>query len=238
MALLSLSALRSRSSTTSARTSGLQHSDATSASLLLNFEAVLTVLFGRLFFGELIGARVWIASLLVLLGACALVAGNGPVTLHAASGLLAVLLATTAWAIDNTLMRPLSNHRSDGRHRTQSASWECIHRNPRSPLPRVFAAPTGRFCPPRVWRDRLRTEPSTLFVRATKNRRCPYGLRFRSRPIRRRRARLDDGGRACVASCILRGRLVRNWNRSPSLGKALTPSSTHHDDARARASSR
>jgi drug/metabolite transporter (DMT)-like permease len=88
---------------------GLQHSDATSASLLLNFEAIFTVLLARIFFGERIGARVWVASLLVLLGGSALVVGNGALSLPAATGLLAVLLATTAWAIDNTLTRPLAN---------------------------------------------------------------------------------------------------------------------------------
>lgn len=88
---------------------GLQHSDATSSALLLNFEAVLTVLLARLFYGEWIGARVWIASILMLLGGCALVAGTGPVALHAAAGLLAVVLATLAWAVDNTLTRPLAN---------------------------------------------------------------------------------------------------------------------------------
>ena len=88
---------------------GLQHADATSASLLLNFEAVATVLFARLFFGEALGGRVWVAVLLMLAGGGLLVISDAGITVGATWGLVAVLVATLAWAADNTLTRPLSD---------------------------------------------------------------------------------------------------------------------------------
>lgn len=88
---------------------GLQRTSATSASLLLNFEAIFTVLLAWLFFREPVGRRV-IAALLAmgLAGACLVFAGA---TSAAGFGLgaLAVLVATLAWAVDNTLTRPLAD---------------------------------------------------------------------------------------------------------------------------------
>ncbi len=91
---------------------GLQHADTASASLLLSSEAVLTVLLARLFYGEVLGARAWVAASLVLAGGCVLVvAGSAGATgaMGAQWGLLAVLAATLAWAADNTLTRPLAD---------------------------------------------------------------------------------------------------------------------------------
>jgi drug/metabolite transporter (DMT)-like permease len=88
---------------------GLQQSDATSASLLLNFEAVFTVLLARLFFGEAIGRRVGLAVLLMVAGGCVLVSAGAHLATGAGWGLVAVLLATLAWATDNTLTRPLAD---------------------------------------------------------------------------------------------------------------------------------
>lgn len=88
---------------------GLHRADATSASLLLSCEAIFTVVFARVFLDEAIGVRVWIASLFVLLGTVVLVLATGHLAIDSMWGLGAVLLATIAWAADNTLTRPLSN---------------------------------------------------------------------------------------------------------------------------------
>ncbi|WP_394822355.1 DMT family transporter [Pendulispora albinea] len=88
---------------------GLQHADAASASLLLNFEAAATVLLARWFFGESLGGRVWGAVLAMVAGGGLLVVASAGGALGARWGLLAVLLATLAWAADNTLTRPLSD---------------------------------------------------------------------------------------------------------------------------------
>jgi drug/metabolite transporter (DMT)-like permease len=88
---------------------GLQHADTTSAALLLNFEAVFTVLLARLFFAEAIGRRVGVAVVLMLVGGVVLVLAGPHVATRATWGLMAVLLATLAWATDNALTRPLAD---------------------------------------------------------------------------------------------------------------------------------
>jgi drug/metabolite transporter (DMT)-like permease len=92
-----------------ALTWGLQHTSATSASLLLNFEAVFTVLLGWLLFHEHIGGRVaWAVALMVLGGGCLVVAGHvedGRVGM----GAVAVVVATLGWALDNALTKPLAD---------------------------------------------------------------------------------------------------------------------------------
>jgi drug/metabolite transporter (DMT)-like permease len=87
---------------------GLQRTGATTGSLLLNLEAVFTVLLARLIYREQIGRRVAVALVLMASGGAAL-------TLDAASsagfnllGALAVMCATAAWAFDNTLSRGLA----------------------------------------------------------------------------------------------------------------------------------
>lgn len=87
---------------------GLQRTSGTSASLMLTLEAVFTALLARLWYGEALGRRVAAAMSLLTLGGMALVldraeAGAGPTL-----GLLAVLLATAAWGVDNTLSRALA----------------------------------------------------------------------------------------------------------------------------------
>jgi drug/metabolite transporter (DMT)-like permease len=88
---------------------GLQHADTTSAALLLNFEAVFTVLLARVFFAEAIGWRVGVAVVLMLVGGGVLVLAGPHVAARATWGLMAVLLATLAWATDNALTRPLAD---------------------------------------------------------------------------------------------------------------------------------
>ena len=88
---------------------GLGRTSASSASLLLNLEAVFTVLLARAVHKEAIGGRVAVALGLIGAGG-ALVAlqgeGGGAPSVW---GPLAVLAATFAWAVDNTLTRPLAD---------------------------------------------------------------------------------------------------------------------------------
>jgi drug/metabolite transporter (DMT)-like permease len=88
---------------------GLQHTSATSASLLLNFEAVFTVLLGVMLFHEHIGGRVALAVALMVLGGAWLVVASRPETGGVGMGAIAVLVATLGWALDNALTRPLAD---------------------------------------------------------------------------------------------------------------------------------
>ncbi|AKT41737.1 DMT family transporter [Chondromyces crocatus] len=87
---------------------GVQRSGATTGSLLLNLEAVFTVLLAWRFYREPLGRRVVVALLVMALGGVAL-------TMNAASsvgfdglGAAAITGATLAWALDNTLSRGLA----------------------------------------------------------------------------------------------------------------------------------
>jgi drug/metabolite transporter (DMT)-like permease len=87
---------------------GLQRAGATTGALLLNLEAVFTVLLARAVYREAIGGRVAIAVVAMTAGGAALAldaARGGSLGL---AGALAVGGATLGWAIDNTLTRPLA----------------------------------------------------------------------------------------------------------------------------------
>jgi len=87
---------------------GLQRTSATSASLLLTLEALFTVLLARILYGEQMDRRVWLAMLLLFAGGVVLVFDQGSVGGAQLIGLLAVLGATAAWGVDNTLSRALA----------------------------------------------------------------------------------------------------------------------------------
>lgn len=90
---------------------GLQHTTGTGASLMLTLEAVFTAVLAGWLYGEAMGRRVWGAVLLLLAGGVALVLEQGlqgPAGQTSVGGLLAVLVATAAWGIDNTLSRGLA----------------------------------------------------------------------------------------------------------------------------------
>jgi drug/metabolite transporter (DMT)-like permease len=87
---------------------GLARSSGASASLLLNLEAVFTVLLGALVHREAVGGRVWGAVALIAGGGALLVLDRSSGSLRLELGLLLVAGATLAWAIDNTLSRALS----------------------------------------------------------------------------------------------------------------------------------
>lgn len=87
---------------------GLQHTGATGASLLLTLEVVFTAVLARLTYHEQLGPRVSLAMVLLITGAAALVADTRQAGTHHLAGLLAVVVATFAWALDNTGSRRLA----------------------------------------------------------------------------------------------------------------------------------
>jgi drug/metabolite transporter (DMT)-like permease len=88
---------------------GLQHANAASGSLLLNFEAVFTVLLAWSFYREAIGGRVGLALASMVAGGALLALGGGSAMGGFGLGAGAVVLATLGWALDNTLARPLAD---------------------------------------------------------------------------------------------------------------------------------
>ena len=87
---------------------GLQRAGATVGALLLNLEAVFTVLLARAFFHEPIGRRVALAVVCMAAGGAALALDSWGSGRFGILGVLAVAGATAAWATDNTLTRPLA----------------------------------------------------------------------------------------------------------------------------------
>ena len=87
---------------------GLQRSGPTIGALLLNLEAVFTVLLARAFFHEPIGPRVAFAVAAMAAGGAALTIDAWQDASWGLLGLVAVAGATAAWAADNTLTRPLA----------------------------------------------------------------------------------------------------------------------------------
>lgn len=98
---------------------GLQHTNGTSAALLLNFEAIFTVLLGWRLYHEPLGGRLLTALVLMLLGGACLVVPTGTLSLE--WGALAVLAATLGWATDNALTRPLAEFNP-----VQVVKWKCL----------------------------------------------------------------------------------------------------------------
>lgn len=87
---------------------GLQHTSGTSASLMLTLEAVFTAVLAWRLYRETMDGRVWTAMALLLAGGMVLVLDQGRAGGAQLWGLLAVLLATAAWGVDNTLSRALA----------------------------------------------------------------------------------------------------------------------------------
>ncbi len=86
---------------------GLQNTDSASASLLLNLEAVFTLIIAWLVFQEHVDRRLFVGALAILMGALALSwqGGFG----HAGKAAILIALACLSWAIDNNLTRKISN---------------------------------------------------------------------------------------------------------------------------------
>jgi len=87
---------------------GLQRTSGTSASLMLALEALFTAVLARTLYREVMDRRVWTAMLLLLAGGMVLVLDRGLSGGVQMLGLLAVLAATAAWGVDNTLSRALA----------------------------------------------------------------------------------------------------------------------------------
>jgi drug/metabolite transporter (DMT)-like permease len=87
---------------------GLQRAGATVGALLLNLEAVFTVILARAVFHEAIGRRVAIAVAAMVAGGAALVLDVSRGADWGLAGVVAVAAATLCWAIDNALTRPLA----------------------------------------------------------------------------------------------------------------------------------
>ena len=87
---------------------GLQRTSGTSASLMLTLEALFTAVLAWRLYRETMDRRVWTAMLLLLSGGILLVIDQGRAGGARMWGLLAVLLATAAWGLDNTLSRTLA----------------------------------------------------------------------------------------------------------------------------------
>jgi drug/metabolite transporter (DMT)-like permease len=86
---------------------GLAGSGAAETSLLLNFESVITTLVAVGLFREAVGARVWLAALVMLAGGFVL--AYDPTALIAFSPQsLAVVGACFCWALDNNLTRKVA----------------------------------------------------------------------------------------------------------------------------------
>jgi len=87
---------------------GLQRTSGSSASLMLTLEAVFTAVLAWRCYGELMDRRVTLAMFLLSAGGVILIAEQGLVGQVQLAGLLAVMLATVAWGVDNTLSRKVA----------------------------------------------------------------------------------------------------------------------------------
>lgn len=87
---------------------GLQRTSGTSASLMLTLEAVFTAVLARFWYQETLDRRVTLAISLLTLGGMALVFDRAESGATPTLGLLAVVLATAAWGVDNTLSRAVA----------------------------------------------------------------------------------------------------------------------------------
>lgn len=88
---------------------GLQRTSALSASLMLSLEGMFTVLLGVVLYRESMDRRVVAAVGLLVAGAILLIIERSDQGNAQMLGLLAVLAASFAWALDNTLSRSLAD---------------------------------------------------------------------------------------------------------------------------------
>jgi len=87
---------------------GIARAGATAGSLVLNLEAVLTVLLAWLLYREPLGRRVLVAVAIMATAGGLLALDASARSSAGLIGALVVAVATLAWAIDNTLTRPLA----------------------------------------------------------------------------------------------------------------------------------
>ncbi|MFM1906523.1 MAG: hypothetical protein RLZZ591_200 [Pseudomonadota bacterium] len=88
---------------------GLQRTSGSSASLMLTLEALFTAGLAWRLYGEAMDKRVGTAMLMLVAGGIALILEQGLAGDTQLLGLLAVLVATAAWGLDNTLSRGVAD---------------------------------------------------------------------------------------------------------------------------------
>lgn len=86
---------------------GLSGTTASAASLLLNFESVITTLVAAVVFREAVSGRIWIASIVMLSGGL-LLSYDPAAYFNLSFNSIAVIGACLMWAIDNNLTRRIS----------------------------------------------------------------------------------------------------------------------------------
>jgi len=86
---------------------GLKQTTAANASLLNNFEIVITALAAMLFFGEAVSRKLWLAIALITLSSVILSFEDFG-SLHFSAGSALVLLACACWGFENNCTRMLS----------------------------------------------------------------------------------------------------------------------------------
>ncbi len=123
---------------------GLQRTSGASASLMLTLEALFTAVLAWRLYGETMDRRVWLAMLLLLAGGVALVLDQGLIGGVQLMGLLAVMVATASWGIDNTLSRELADRDPSqvvmGKAAIGTAFTAVLAWFNGEPMPGVFAA--------------------------------------------------------------------------------------------------
>jgi drug/metabolite transporter (DMT)-like permease len=87
---------------------GLQQTGAAAASLLLNFEAVLTALLAWIVFKESTSSRIVLGMILIVTGGILLAWPHSETSAQGSSGAVAIAGACLCWAIDNNLTRKVS----------------------------------------------------------------------------------------------------------------------------------
>jgi drug/metabolite transporter (DMT)-like permease len=123
---------------------GLQRTSGTGASLMLTLEALFTAVLAWRLYGETMDRRVWAAMGLLLAGGVLLILDQGLASGGQWLGLLAVLAATAAWGMDNTLSRAVAE-RDPGQVVLTKASFGAVATTALAlaagePLPGLIAA--------------------------------------------------------------------------------------------------
>ena len=85
----------------------LKTTSASTASLLLNFEAVSTALIAALFFKESLGKRIWV-SIAVITGAAVILTWDNTGEWGLSIGAVGIIFACLLWGADNNLTRMVS----------------------------------------------------------------------------------------------------------------------------------
>jgi len=164
---------------------GLQRTSGVQASLLLNLEAVFTVLLARALWAEPIGTRAGSALVAMTAGGALLVTSGATSGPEAGWGALAVVVATFAWAADNAIGRPLADRDPRRVVFAKGAFGACASAG----LAALFAEPwpaRGAVLAllacgaPRLW-----SEPHAVPACAARDRRCADGVHLRRRSLRR-----------------------------------------------------